>query len=195
MKRMMIITMALLFAVALLADGHRMHSAMKQTGEAMQKGEACGEMQGNQQMKARDCGGGGCGMMQMGKAEKMGSKSGCPMMKGKKQMHPEQKKDAMMMVKHLNLTDEQQAQYKELHYQAKLDKIKLNADIEALKLKRSHALKRGDFGEATKLNKALYEKKAALYALDIELKMKLYDMLDDNQRALWSAPKQKDCGR
>lgn len=209
MKRLMILLVALLFAVALIAEGHRMQGDMKSTDAAMQNnesmhqgmhgdGEGCGQMNGQAQMKQKGCGGGGCGMMQMEKGQHMGGmneKGGCPMKQSKMQMHSSKKQGAMMMVKHLNLNDQQQTQYKELYYQAKLDKIELNADIDALKLKRAHALKSGDFGDAKKLNKALYEKKAALYAVDIELKMKLYTMLDDQQKALWANPGTEDCGK
>lgn len=183
MKRMMIIVLTLLLIAGLAAQERRMVGEQKHENEAMQgkamrHQEMHGTSDGCDRMKGEDCNGGDCGMM-----------------KGKKQMHPDKKHDAMMLTKHLNLTDAQQAQYKELHYQARLDKIQLKADIEALKLKRDHALKNAEFSDAKKLNKALYEKKAALAAIDMELKMKLYNLLDDTQRELWISAGQKGRGK
>jgi|GEM_PF-2514154 len=93
-----------------------------------------------------------------------------------------------MGLKHFNLTVEQKAQYEASLYTMKLEKIEIQADVKKLDIQYDHALKMADFAEAKKINKLLFQKKAALANLQLELKKKLYNLLDGQQKTLWNQP-------
>ncbi len=95
----------------------------------------------------------------------------------------------------MKLTDAQQKEVNTLRHNHRLEMITLRADMEKLRLQVKHNVSEGNFRAAKSDNEKLSAKKADISKKNLELKEKIYNLLDDEQKVDFRKNQAKHCGQ